>query len=178
MPAQPVSVNLLDQPEFEASSVAHLLNWAISYGRYIMIGTEIIVLLAFISRFSLDRKLTDLREEIAQKQIILEANQDFEKEFKHLQVSIERVKGLLAGQETPIATFYQIGSILPPDVRITSYKLNKENLDITVLAGTTEGFSLFLGRLQQISNVKNIDVTEIIKDPLEGTSISLKATVK
>ncbi len=77
MPAQPVSVNLLDQPEFTSSSIARLINWTITYGRYIMIGTEVIVLVAFISRFSLDRKLTDLREEIAQKQIILEANADF-----------------------------------------------------------------------------------------------------
>lgn len=142
MPAQPVSVNLLDQPEFTSSSLSRLMNWAITYGRYIMIGTEVIVLVAFISRFSLDRKLTDLREEIAQKQIILEANQDFEQEYKHLQETIAKVKVLLTNQEKILTNFYQIAAILPVDVIIESYKTEKNSIDLKLIAGTTEGFSL------------------------------------
>ena len=67
MPAKPIEINLLGQEDLKHTPQGRILNWALTYGRDIMIGTEIVVLLAFISRFSLDRKLTDLKEEISQK---------------------------------------------------------------------------------------------------------------
>ena len=66
MPAKTVDVNLLEKDDFSESPIGRIVTWAITYGRYIMILTEIVVLLAFISRFSLDRKLTDLNEAIGQ----------------------------------------------------------------------------------------------------------------
>lgn len=178
MPAQPVSVNLLDQPEFESTSVSRLFNWAVTYGRYIMIGTEVIVLLAFISRFSLDRKLTDLREEIAQKQIILEANQGFEENIKQLQSTIKNINTLVVNQPKSLNTFYETSKILPPDVSILSYKQERINLELKLIAGTTNGFTLFLHRFQNIDSLTNIEVNEIRRDPLRGTEFKILATLK
>ena len=62
MPARKITINLLGERKVGETPVERLLLWITTYGRYIMIGTEIVVLLAFISRFSLDRKITDLRE--------------------------------------------------------------------------------------------------------------------
>ena len=81
MPANQ-NINLLGDSEMDHTPVGRIVNWAVTYGRYIMIGTEIVVLLAFISRFSLDRKLTDLKEEVGQKQEIIEANLPFEGEVQ------------------------------------------------------------------------------------------------
>ena len=178
MAAQPVSVNLLDQPEFEGSSVTRLFNWAVTYGRYIMIGTEVIVLLAFISRFSLDRKLTDLREEIAQKQIILEANKNFEEEIKQLQTNILTVNNLIETQRKPLDIFNQVISILPPDIILLSYKQEDINIELKLLAGTTNSFSIFLNSIQRISSLSNIEITEIRKDALRGTEFRIIAKIQ
>ena len=67
MPADIVRINLLGSQDLEHTPWGRIVAWATTYGRYIMITTEIIVLLAFISRFSLDRKNTDLTEEVTQK---------------------------------------------------------------------------------------------------------------
>ena len=75
MPAKQPTINLIGEEEMAHTPVGRIVAWAVTYGRYIMIGTEIIVLLAFISRFSLDRKLTDLNDEVSQKQAIIDANQ-------------------------------------------------------------------------------------------------------
>lgn len=178
MPAQQLSVNLLEQPEFEASSFSRLFNWSITYGRYIMIGTEVIVLLAFISRFSLDRKLTDLREEIAQKKIILEANQQFENDFKHLQNTLSTVKTLVSAQEKPLVLFYEITSVLPPDVKILDYNGGTKSLDVRFSAGTTESFSSVLSGLQKIKTLSNIEIAEIRKDTITGTVFRIRAAIK
>src|SRR5690349_13458879 len=94
MPANTVSINLLGDSDTEHTPLGRIVNWAVTYGRYIMIGTEIVVLLAFISRFSLDRKLTDLKEEVAQKQEIIEANLPFEQDVRDLQDKLSKIKTL------------------------------------------------------------------------------------
>ena len=78
-----------------------------------MITTEIVVLLAFISRFSLDRKNTDLTEELGQKQAIIEANLDFERDIKSLQAHLTTAKILLADQAKPIEVVNILESLIP-----------------------------------------------------------------
>ena len=99
MPETPNSnINLLKNSS-DQSPLDRITDWALTYGRYIMIGTEIVVLLAFISRFSLDRKLTDLKEEIGQKQQILLANTS-RKRNKNPKSALES-KNILTEQENP-----------------------------------------------------------------------------
>ena len=90
MPAT-ISINLLGQEDLSHTPGGRMVQWAMTYGRYIMILTEIVVLGAFVSRFSLDRKLTDLKEEITQKQAIIEANSELEQNIRTLQNQLERI---------------------------------------------------------------------------------------
>lgn len=177
MPAQPLSVNLLDQPEFESSSVARLFHWAVTYGRYIMIGTEVVVLLAFISRFSLDRKLTDLRQEIDQKRVVLQFSQDLEGTFRATQDTIQTVKTLLDTQKDPLDIFNNITGILPQDVRITEYYQDTDSAEIKLRSLSAEGFSLFLTRIQAINALKDIEVSEIRKDSFQQITFTINAGI-
>src|SRR5260221_9195487 len=95
MPAASANINLLGDTTLERSPYDRIITWEVTYGRYIMIGTEIVVLLAFISRFSLDRKLTDLKEEVTQKQGIIEANLPFENDVRKLQDKLSKIKILI-----------------------------------------------------------------------------------
>ena len=178
MAQESTSINLLDQPEFESSSMGKLLSWAITYGRYIMIGTEIIVLLAFISRFSLDRRLTDLREEISQKQIILQANLPFEQDFNQLQLTLQKMRKLLNNQTTPINYLYTVTSYLPSDVSIIEFDDLGTSLELNVLAGTTDGFSTFMSQMQNSPLFSDIEVTQIQKDAIRGVQFHLTAKIK
>jgi hypothetical protein len=55
-----INVNLLPQDPFFETVFGRFLKWALSIGRYIVIFTELIVILSFASRFTLDRMVTDL----------------------------------------------------------------------------------------------------------------------
>jgi hypothetical protein len=69
MPKQ--EINLLPREEFEKKPIGKFLTWALSIGRYIIIFTELIVILAFLSRFKLDRDLSDLNQSIREKQAVI-----------------------------------------------------------------------------------------------------------
>ncbi len=177
MPAKPVSVNLLGQQDLEHTPWGRIVSWATTYGRYIMITTEIIVLLAFISRFSLDRKLTDLTEEVSQKQAIIEANSSFEKEIKSLQANIATIKKIISTQSGPVEIVSIMETLIPPDVYLTSLELSSSKLSVVAVAGTTQGFSQFLANLQASKQLKNVLLGDISRSPSKGIEFQFTADV-
>lgn len=140
-----------------------------------MITTEIVVLLAFISRFSLDRKNTDLTEELGQKQAIIEANLDFERDIKSLQAHLTTAKILLADQAKPIEVVNILESLIPADVYLSSLDISRNRLSISAIAGTTSGFAQFLSNLQSIQQIQNVMLGDIRREPTTGIVFQLTA---
>jgi len=142
-----------------------------------MITTEIVVLLAFISRFSLDRKNTDLTEELTQKQAILLANVEFEKEIKSLQANLTTAKTLLINQAKPIELVNTIETILPADVYLSSLDITSNKLSISATAASTQGFAQFLSNLQSTKAIQNVLLGDIEREPTTGIHFQLSADV-
>lgn len=179
MPADPkaVSVNLFQKTEEGNTAVNRITTWAVTYGRYIMIGTEIVVLLAFIARFSLDRKLTDLKEEIAQKQAILVANAGFEQDVRNIQDRLTKIKNLSAGQSKPVDLLSFLSSTLPPDTVISSLDYSANKLIVEAVAATSDGFSQFLTILAAAPNIGVLEIGDIQKQPGRGIQFKVSAQV-
>lgn len=177
MPAKQINVNLLGSQDLEHTPWGRIVAWATTYGRYIMITTEIIVLLAFISRFSLDRKLTDLTEEVNQKQAIIEANADFEKQIKSTQANIATIKKLIASQATPVTIVSSMEVLIPADVYLTSLELSSTKLSVTAFASSTGGFSQFLSNLQTSRLIRNVSLGDIHRTPAQGIEFQFTADV-
>jgi Tfp pilus assembly protein PilN len=175
MPANIASINLLGQEDLARTPQGRIVNWALTYGRYIMIGTEIVVLLAFISRFSLDRKLTDLREEIDQKQAILTANASLEQDIRLVQDRIAKIKIITSDQSKPVNTFTLINTLLPKDTHLNSLEVTSDKFSAEVIAGTTAGFGQFLTNLQSVKQINKVEVGEIKKKPITGLEFKLTA---
>lgn len=175
MPANQININLLPRNNFGNNPFGRLLTWSMTYGRYLMVLTELVVLVAFVSRFSLDRKLTDLKEEIAQKQEILEVNRDLEAEIRRLQNQLAQVRNLLKNQNVPLESFLFLQTILPNDVVLRSVNSNQEKIFVTAVAGTTESFAKFLNNLTNNKRVARVEVTKVEKQPLKNIEFQFNA---
>lgn len=175
MPAKAISINLLGQEDLKHTPQGRIIGWALTGGRYIMIGTEIVVLLAFISRFSLDRRLTDLKEEIAQKQAILEANVSLEKDIRLLQDDLVKIKQTTVNQTVPLETLTLLQTLLPADVYVETLEIATDRLSAAAVAGTTYGFSQFLTNLQAAKQFTRIDIGDIKKSALTGIEFKFTA---
>lgn len=125
MPAKNITINLLGDSDMDHTPAGRIVNWAVTYGRYIMIGTEIVVLLAFISRFSLDRKLTDLKDEVTQKQAIIQANAPFEADVRSLQSKLASIKKLSARPYDALDVLTSFQTILPAGVYLKSADMER-----------------------------------------------------
>lgn len=177
MPADSIRINLLGNQDLEHTPWGRIVSWATTYGRYIMITTEIVVLLAFISRFSLDRKNTDLTEEVTQKQAILEANASFEQTIRTLQNRINTAKKLMTDQSKPIDILGVFETLLPSDVYVTSIALQNNRLTIEATSQSTTGFAQFLSNLQATKQLQNVSVNSITRQVATGISFQAVADV-
>lgn len=170
-----IRINLLGNQDLEHTPWGRLVSWATTYGRYIMITTEIVVLLAFISRFSLDRKNTDLTEELTQKQAIIQANLEFEREIKSLQARLATTRKLMSDQHTLPQLINIIETLLPADVYLESFELNGSKLVVSGVAGTTGGFAQLMSNVQATKNFQNVMFGDIRRDPSLGIEFQLTA---
>lgn len=165
MPADRIAINLLDQAGAANSPFTRIMNWITSYGRYIMITTELIVLIAFASRFSLDRKLSDLKENIMEKQEILEANVDLEQEIRQTQEKISDIKRLILIQSAPIDTLLTIHTLMPVGTHLENLVIDKDKVTTNVIAASSDSFSKFLVNFSSSKKLTGVEIGKIGKKP-------------
>jgi Tfp pilus assembly protein PilN len=164
-------INLLPREEFEKKPLGRFLTWALSAGRYIVIFTELIVILAFLSRFKLDRDLADLNQSIREKQAIIEASADFEKEFIFLQTRLAAIKKLKEQQLSFSQLVNIIGTLTPLDVAISNLSLGEEGLRINATALSEKGLGSFVANLSASPYFREVTLTSVAKSLETGPEI-------
>lgn len=153
-------IELLPREEWEKGSFGKFLKWALSVGRYIVIATELIVIAAFLSRFKLDHDLTNLYEEIKQKQAIVEANSGFETEFRFLQSRLQLAGELQQGLKLQTEVMEDLAKLVPVDVTLNEINIQNETVDFSAIASSEQGMASFVANLQKEPSFRNLILSE------------------
>ncbi|MBI2268002.1 MAG: PilN domain-containing protein [Candidatus Blackburnbacteria bacterium] len=169
-------VNLLIQEGFEHTLLGKILNWSLSVGRVIVILTELVVIVAFLSRFWLDRTLTDLNEANGGKKKQIEASQKFENEFKNAQEKLSFYKKTISSQPRLASLVTEGASLLPPGVVLTTISLKDQDVVFSGEALSEEGLAGFVKSLKASTNLKDVTLSSISLET-EGQQ-TLKFTTK
>lgn len=85
-------INLIPEDDLESRPGGRFLKWALSWGKKIVVLTELMVVMAFLSRFWLDSEVATQSEEIDRRKTIIQASAEFEKEFRSTKSRIEQIK--------------------------------------------------------------------------------------
>jgi len=174
-------INLLVQEEFEKKPLGKFLLWVLSTGRWIVVFTELIVILAFLARFKLDRDIADLYESIKQKQAIIASFSSFEKDFRFLGKRLFEVKNLEVKQPGTTALIEEISSITPPDVAFSSFSFSQDEMKIAGIALSEKGLGSFIAGLTSSSSFSDINlsnITQKAEDPGIRFSLTMRVLPK
>jgi Tfp pilus assembly protein PilN len=167
-------VNLLPQNEAVSSIPGRVLRWAMGTFRIIVIVTELIVMTAFLSRFWLDAKNTDLTDLMRQKQSIIAAAGDFESQFKLTQKKLE-IFSQNAGEEGKAsANLNTITSYLPENVYLTTYSYTDAQVSISGKSGSETDISQLIANLEKSDKFTGITLSNLSSDPLIENSINFE----
>ena len=149
-------INLLFQEGFEHTTSGRVLNWAVSAGRAIVILTELVVITAFLSRFWLDRTLTNLNEDNDKRRAQVELSRSFENDFRDAQIRLASYKTITSRNFKVSSVVEEVGQYLPEDIVLTSIGVNSENIELKGRAFTDGGLAVLLKFISDSKNYTNV----------------------
>lgn len=158
-----VSLNLLSADAFSESILGKILMWALSIGRYIVVFTELIVILSFLSRFKLDRDLTDLNAQINQQLLIIDSYGDLESRFRNLQLQLTFMRSRLNGVDVEQVVNEVVRS-LPPDVKLKNITSSREKISLSATSLSSQGFYQFVSILKTNKLFSDLRVANVSED--------------
>lgn len=170
--AQNKRINLLPQEEFSASILGRILSWALSTFRIIVILTEVVVMLAFLSRFWLDARANDLNDEIRQKSAVISASADFEKEFRDIQKRL-KIFDTVTGNVNIVSQYLEgLITYVPIDVTLSSFQFSGGSLQLRGISASEIGIAQFMANLQNNKIFTNISLSSIGTNPQNNSQLT------
>lgn len=172
-------INLLPREDFEKQPLGRFLIWALNVGRWIVIVIELIVILAFLSRFKLDRDLADLHESIRAKQQIIQGYAPFEKDFRLFQERLVLADKLSRNQLGATRLLDEISQATPTDVALTNLSYVDGEIKIVGSALSEKGLKSFTYALSNSKLLKDLSMGNVSKssENSDGYRFTLSAKV-
>lgn len=156
-------INLLPRDDFETSVLGRILKWALSSFRVMVIITEIVVMSAFLSRFWLDARNSDLNEELEMGEAQVNAYEEVELEFRSIQKKLGIAK-ILYNEPKSTQVLSDIAKTLPPDIFLSSVTLNQTSLLIKAASFSESSIAQFVTNLEANKNFSDIELSQISTD--------------
>lgn len=169
MPAQnvkinPIQINLIpSSSDFSKTSSGKIFIWALTVGRYIVVFTELIVIMAFIARFTLDRQLTDLHDSINQKKAIIDSAATLEADFRNLQKRLVQIETIEKSQVAYDNLLMDLARNIPVDVAVSNLTLDPGTFKFSGQALSEAGLATLTYQLRNSPKYSNIDITDVRK---------------
>lgn len=167
-------LNLLPKTEFELSFWGRFLKWSLSTGRYIIILTELVVIIAFISRFKLDHDLSDLGDAIAGKQALLEASSNTEKILRLTQARLSEIDLRLKNQSNSAVVLERINSIFPPTSSMINFVYSGNQLTLTGIVTSESDLGLIMEQLNKDKMYKTVALISVNTEPDNNLKFNIK----
>ncbi|HSX40566.1 MAG TPA: hypothetical protein VLF68_03040 [Candidatus Saccharimonadales bacterium] len=155
------------------------IDWSLTVGRAIVMITEIIALVAFLYRFSLDRTLVDLHDQIKQRANVVSYLKSSEETYRSLQDRISYAKTYSTQGQKQVKVFQDILGLVPSTLIVQSITLNDTTLKIDANALSVSGLTTFVNALRSYKGIASVSVDRIENNPSSALiSISLTATMQ
>lgn len=179
MPAhtKPANINLVIKDDLGDTLSGQLLTWALTYGRYIIIMTQIVVLSVFFLRFKLDRDHNDLKEAVAQKQALIQSVSDLEKEVRYVQGKIVLIKTTIQNQDIPVRILKFLSENSPSDVSLASLNISDNKISFSATAKSLRSFSALTYYLQKDNKLDEVTLEDIVRKVDGSVEFNMNALV-
>ena len=171
-------INLIPKDPFYDTAFGKVMTWTLKVGRYIVVFTEIIVIMSFASRFKLDRDLTDVNSKIVQKTALAQSYGDTEAHIRSIQKKSDTIGKILV-QNNSLRALDTLIKAVPIDVKVTRVGYEPTQPHVNGIAKSSQNFAAFLTQVQKEPSFKSVSVNQIVtgdkRDP--GVSFSLRISL-
>ena len=145
-----------------------LIKWLLSKGRFILVFVELLVLIAFISRFKLDADLAAIKEQTEQYIPYVESLRPDENLIRQLQFQIAKIKEVKQDHPDYSAILQKISTLTPISITISNLNLQKNaemvDFKITGVSQINQAISAYVFSLRKDLSFTNVNLETISFD--------------
>lgn len=173
-----LKVNLLYHPEDQLKLHIRLFKWALSYGRYIVVIVELIVIGAFVFRYKLDADSVSLQEQIQSQEAYVKSLSTVETTLKTTQYQLSEIAKYKSENPDYKQFFTKLAAITPKTIKLNVVDLTKGEtvgkMDLTITGVTPSNVELsaFMKALQKEPMLENMTLANIAFDGSTTFTIS------
>lgn len=171
------SINLLPRDSFESSQAGIVLAWLLSFGKWAVIITQLIVMGVFLWRFSLDRELTDLKKSIAKNVAIIKSYEQVERDFVLTQKRLATAKTVIAQQKAITEELSALTSATPLDVWYEKLTITPTTTTFSAYSRSLPGFSQLLSTIQRDTRYSSVSVARIQDGGIQSAQMQFEISM-
>lgn len=170
-----VNINLIGRSK--ESFKKDFFKWAISVGRIIIVGTELIALGALIYRFTIDRKIIDIHDQIKKSEIFVKSQEAKEADYRSIQARLINIEEIEEDTTNKITIMRDILAVISQgNFSSTNLTVNQNNVSLNGIAFSIFPLNNFIDELKQNESVASISLDEITSVS-EGIQFKLNITL-
>lgn len=177
MAKKSASINLIKTDRKE--TIDHVVNWALTIGRALIILVEVIALSALLYRFVLDNQIRDLHTKIKQEQAILESQKKNEETYKNLQDRLSVISSVSDKGSDSVKIFKDIVAFAPLGMTFSNISLTESAIRIETNVSSVLPLSYFINSLKTYKDVQAISIDKIENKTANAViTVSISVTLK
>lgn len=166
-----IKINLLPKQRESVGSI--FVKWGVNAGKIIIIVTELVALSALFYRFSVDRKIIDLNDQIKTEEIFINNQKQKEQEYRSIQKRLEHIKLITDETDEKIDLMDTIINTLKNgEFSETNLNVDYNSIQITGNAFSIFAINDFIDQMKNSPKVNNIALDEVSSGD-EGIQFSL-----
>lgn len=172
----PKKINLLPKEGFEYTPLGRVVTWALTAGKAIVVITELLVILAFLSRFWLDRDLTNLNQQIKEQAALVHNYKNLETNVRSAQAKITHFTSVTQASPDFAIQAKSILQVVPSSIAINQLIIDKSRIQIIGVAARESAIDQFLRNLETL-NLGNVELTNILISSDQEGNIRFTLTI-
>ena len=157
---QEININLMPREEV-GGSLGTTLNWSLGVGRYLIIFTQIIALVAFGLSLKLTIDQNNLNTRIVNAKETVDSKSEFEQEFREVQNKIRNLKKLRADQFQNHLVIQEFNSLLPKGVDLTSLDITESTLTFSGNFPTAAQLHTLINSFNKSTKIVGLEINEL-----------------
>lgn len=173
-----LDVNLIPKDPFFETAIGRSLKWTVSIGRYIVIFTQLVVIISFLTRFVLDRQVTDLNSAISQQKMAIESYGDLEKRFLFVQAQMTDIKQLQQ-EANLVEIFPLLNETIPSNVILDELTIKPSEVVFSGIALSQTAFDILVRNVQLSPHFEEVSIGSIESrgEDLPGLMFDMQAKI-
>ncbi len=176
MPDNLPSINLVTDKKTPFSD--KFMDWALTIGRLIVIITEIVAVIVFVYRFSLDDKIVNLHSAIKQQQNIVSVMKNDEDKYRNLQDRLTLASTFSTKAINSEQNIIGIMSLMQNQVKLNNFVLNQGQIKFKADITSVSDLDNLVNSLKNYRNIKSISIDSMENKPSIGLSVDITTVLK